>query len=185
MQQCHIAAVQLWQTAPLQQPASASRPLIKMGWCVVSPVSPHCLQAETKADSLIKAKTVEDDCLETPEEVASKFNGTCKRLGPGSAAYVYWGSGGYALGVFCLVIFGVTQACRIIGDWWIRWAAVVMCWCCRQPATQQCIACRGRGVICLCFSQPAGRRACRPDPWCFAAAATALLNSPGCEPTRV
>jgi hypothetical protein len=66
---------------------------------------------------------VEDECEETPEEIARKFNGTCKRLGPGSAASVYWGSGGYLLGVVSLVIFGVTQATRIISDWWIRWAA--------------------------------------------------------------
>jgi hypothetical protein len=62
-----------------------------------------------------------DDLLESPEEVASQFNGTCKRLGPGQAAYVYWQSGGLVLGLVTLFIFAFTQTTRIMGDWWIRY----------------------------------------------------------------
>lgn len=61
-----------------------------------------------------------DDLLESPEEVAGKFNGTCKRLAAGQAAYVYWKSGGLTLGMVSLFIFAFTQTTRIMGDWWIR-----------------------------------------------------------------
>ncbi|KAI8465820.1 MAG: putative ABC transporter [Monoraphidium minutum] len=59
-----------------------------------------------------------------PPQVAAQFSGTAKRLTAGQAAYHYWCSGGRALGVASLAIFGVAQSTRIIGDWWIRsWAA--------------------------------------------------------------
>lgn len=64
-----------------------------------------------------------DDLLESPEEVAAKFNGTCKRLPAGQAAYVYWKSGGLTLGLGAIFIFAFTQTTRIMGDWWIRCAA--------------------------------------------------------------
>jgi hypothetical protein len=66
-----------------------------------------------------------DDLIESPEEIASKFNGTCKRLGAGQAAYVYWKSGGLMLGLVSLFIFTFTQTTRIMGDWWIRWVLFV------------------------------------------------------------
>lgn len=62
-----------------------------------------------------------DDLVESAGEIASKFNGTCKRLGAGQAAYVYWQSGGLTLGLISLFIFALTQTTRIMGDWWIRW----------------------------------------------------------------
>lgn len=64
-----------------------------------------------------------DDLLESPEAIASQFNGTCKRLGARQAAYVYWQSGGLMLGLVTLFIFAFTQTTRIMGDWWIRCVA--------------------------------------------------------------
>jgi hypothetical protein len=61
-----------------------------------------------------------DDLLQSPEEVAAAFNGTCKRLGPVAAAGVYFRAGGVALGLAALGIFAFTQTTRIMGDWWIR-----------------------------------------------------------------
>jgi hypothetical protein len=90
------------------------------------------LQSKATDDSiskgLIKARhghadsvfTGQDDCPETPEEVAAKFSGTCKRLTASRAALVYWQSGGMLFGMFCLFVFAFTQTTRIMGDWWIR-----------------------------------------------------------------
>jgi hypothetical protein len=73
--------------------------------------------------SLIAAKhpsAVEDLPVETPEEIAKKFNGTCSMLSAKSAAFTYWQAGGLILGLFSLGIFMLSQSTRILGDWWIR-----------------------------------------------------------------
>ncbi len=81
---------------------------------------------DSDSNGLIKARhgndsqTALDECLETPEEIASKFDGTCKRLSAGAATMVYWKSGGMAFGLLSLFVFAFTQTTRIIGDWWIR-----------------------------------------------------------------
>jgi hypothetical protein len=83
---------------------------------------------EDNSGGLIKAhhaKTssqVADDLVETPEEIAAKFNGTCKRLSAVQAGLVYFRSGGMLLGLFSVFVFAFTQTTRIMGDWWIRWA---------------------------------------------------------------
>jgi ABC-type multidrug transport system fused ATPase/permease subunit len=84
---------------------------------------------EDNSGGLIKARhghtnsQAADDCIETPEEIAAKFNGTCKRLSAFEAGLVYFKSGGMLLGLFCIFIFAFTQTTRIMGDWWIRYAA--------------------------------------------------------------
>lgn len=88
---------------------------------------------QTKADGhnedshdLIKARhghtasQLPDDCIETPAEIAAKFNGTCKRLSAVQAGMVYFRSGGLLLGLFSIFVFAFTQTTRIMGDWWIR-----------------------------------------------------------------
>eukprot|EP00879_Flechtneria_rotunda_P005406 GHRR01005697.1.p1 GENE.GHRR01005697.1~~GHRR01005697.1.p1 ORF type:complete len:938 (+),score=327.51 GHRR01005697.1:3324-6137(+) len=70
-----------------------------------------------------KSQATLDECLETPEEIASQFNGTCKRLTASQAFLVYWKSGGMVLGAISAFIFAFTQTTRIMSDWWIRsWA---------------------------------------------------------------
>jgi hypothetical protein len=82
---------------------------------------------EESSNGLIKARhghtasQLPDDCIETPEEIAAKFNGTCKRLSAVQAGMVYFRSGGMLLGIFSIFIFAFTQTTRIMGDWWIRW----------------------------------------------------------------
>jgi len=60
---------------------------------------------------------------ETPEQIASKFNGVPRRLTPGAAFMVYWAAGGIIFGIFSFYLFMVTQTCRIYSDLWIRWWA--------------------------------------------------------------
>lgn len=79
-------------------------------------------------NALIKARHGGDsqaalnDLAETPEEIAAKFSGTCKRLPASQALGVYFSSGGVLLGLLSIFVFAFTQTTRIMGDWWIRWA---------------------------------------------------------------
>jgi hypothetical protein len=77
----------------------------------------HCSPVSTHLHAV---QAPVDDLVESADDIASQFNGTCKRLGAGQAAYVYWQSGGLTLGLISLFIFAFTQATRIMGDWWIR-----------------------------------------------------------------
>lgn len=85
---------------------------------------------DSSGQGLIKAKHGGDsqvalnDLVETPEEIAAKFNGSCKRLTAAQAFMVYLRSGGVVLGLLSLGIFAFTQTTRIMGDWWIRYAVV-------------------------------------------------------------
>lgn len=102
-----------------------------------SATAPAAAADKTKADGhnedshdLIKARhghtasQLPDDCIETPAEIAAKFNGTCKRLSAVQAGMVYFRSGGLLLGLFSIFVFAFTQTTRIMGDWWIRsWAS--------------------------------------------------------------
>lgn len=64
-----------------------------------------------------------DELQETPEEIANKFSGTCKRMTALQAGVVYWKSGGMLLGLVSVFVFAVAQTTRIMGDWWIRYVA--------------------------------------------------------------
>ncbi|KAF8071336.1 abcC3 [Scenedesmus sp. PABB004] len=73
--------------------------------------------------ALIKARRDDaplDECLESAEDAAAKFSGTCARLSACDASLVYWRAGGVALSAACLFVFALTQTTRIMGDWWIR-----------------------------------------------------------------
>eukprot|EP00878_Enallax_costatus_P035445 GHUV01039528.1.p1 GENE.GHUV01039528.1~~GHUV01039528.1.p1 ORF type:complete len:127 (-),score=29.04 GHUV01039528.1:54-434(-) len=84
------------------------------------------MQAKDAENALIKARHGGDsqaalnDLAESPAEIASKFNGTCKRLTAAQALAVYFSNGGVLLGLLSIFIFAFTQTTRIIGDWWIR-----------------------------------------------------------------
>eukprot|EP00878_Enallax_costatus_P041564 GHUV01048375.1.p1 GENE.GHUV01048375.1~~GHUV01048375.1.p1 ORF type:complete len:218 (+),score=66.20 GHUV01048375.1:896-1549(+) len=83
-------------------------------------------KAKDAENALIKARHGGDsqaalnDLAESPAEIASKFNGTCKRLTAAQALAVYFSNGGVLLGLLSIFIFAFTQTTRIIGDWWIR-----------------------------------------------------------------